>query len=67
MATLPTDRLTGWKAIAAYLRVDVRTARRWEAERALPVHRLPGDSRSPVWADPSERTRWLAIPEPATA
>jgi tetratricopeptide (TPR) repeat protein len=67
MATLPTDRLTGWKAIAAYLRVDVRTARRWEAERALPVHRLPGDSRSPVWADPSELTRWLASPEPQPA
>jgi tetratricopeptide (TPR) repeat protein len=62
MATLQTDRLTGWKAIAAFLKVDVRTARRWEAERALPVHRLPGDSRSPVWADPAELARWLAGP-----
>jgi tetratricopeptide (TPR) repeat protein len=58
-----TDRLNGWKAIAAFLRVDVRTARRWEAERALPVHRLPGDSRSPVWADPAELHAWMA-PEP---
>jgi hypothetical protein len=33
----------------------------------LQTDRLPGDSRSPVWADPSERTRWLAIPEAATA
>jgi tetratricopeptide (TPR) repeat protein len=70
MATLGIDRLNGWKAIAAYLRVDVRTARRWEAERALPVHRLPGDSRSPVWADPAELAAWLArppAPDPAKA
>lgn len=64
MATLQTDRLSGWKAIAAFLKVDVRTARRWEAERALPVHRLPGDARSPVWADPAELARWLAGAEP---
>lgn len=57
-----TGRLTGWKAIAAHLGVDVRTARRWEAERGLPVHRLPGDSRSPVWADPAELRAWLAPP-----
>ncbi|MFN3370577.1 MAG: tetratricopeptide repeat protein [Sphingomonadaceae bacterium] len=55
-------RLTGWKAIAAFLSVDVRTARRWEGERGLPVHRLPGDSRSPVWADPAELRQWMAAP-----
>jgi tetratricopeptide (TPR) repeat protein len=65
MATLQTDRIQGWKAIAAFLKVDVRTARRWEAERALPVHRLPGDSRSPVWADPAELVAWLAGPAEA--
>ena len=60
--TDPRRRLKGWKAIAAFLKVDVRTARRWEAERALPVHRLPGDSRSPVWADPAELSAWLVGP-----
>jgi tetratricopeptide (TPR) repeat protein len=73
MASAGIDRLNGWKAIAAFLKVDVRTARRWEAERALPVHRLPGDSRSPVWADPAELSAWLVGPgsaapaEPAAA
>lgn len=57
-----TGRLTGWKAIAAHLGVDVRTARRWEEERRLPVHRLPGDSRSPVWADPAELDTWMRDP-----
>lgn len=60
-------RLTGWKAIAAVLKVDVRTARRWERERGLPVRRLPGDSRSPVWADPAELAAWLARPAAADA
>ncbi len=59
MTSVDHPRLQGWKAIAAFLKVDVRTARRWEAERALPVHRLPGDSRSPVWADVSELGEWL--------
>ena len=61
------DRIIGWKAIAGFLGCDVRTARRWEAERALPVRRLPGDNRSPVWADPAELRAWLAGPplEPA--
>ncbi|WP_448577994.1 hypothetical protein, partial [Thermaurantiacus sp.] len=59
MTRVDHPRLQGWKAIAAFLKVDVRTARRWEAERALPVHRLPGDSRSPVWADAAEVGEWL--------
>lgn len=57
-----TGRLTGWKAIAAHLGVDVRTARRWEEERGLPVRRLPGDNRSPVWADPRELDSWMRDP-----
>ncbi|MFN3287776.1 MAG: hypothetical protein ACK40H_04950, partial [Sphingomonadaceae bacterium] len=61
------ERLIGWKRIAAHLGCDVRTARRWEAERGLPVHRLPGDARSAVWADPAELGRWLAGQPPAAA
>jgi tetratricopeptide (TPR) repeat protein len=60
-------RLTGWKAIAGFLAVDVRTARRWEAERGLPVHRLPGAGRSAVWADPGELRGWMSGPPAGVA
>jgi tetratricopeptide (TPR) repeat protein len=67
MARDGDDRLIGWKAISAFLGCDARTARRWEAERGLPVNRLPGDARSPVWADRAVLRAWLAAtpPEPA--
>lgn len=52
-------RLDNWKAIAAYLNKDVRTAIRWEKERHLPVHRLPGQKRSAVYAWTSEIDSWL--------
>lgn len=35
-------RLDSWKEIAAYLCRGERTVKRWERERSLPVHRLPG-------------------------
>ena len=35
-------RLDSWKAIAGHLGRDVRTVLRWEKERGLPVHRVPG-------------------------
>ena len=53
------SRLDTWKQIAEYLKKDVRTVKRWEAERGLPVHRLPGAKRSSVYAWPSEIDRWL--------
>src|ERR1700760_3226767 len=46
-------RLRGWKEIARHLRADERTVRRWET-RGLPVHRVPGEGRSSVFADPAE-------------
>jgi tetratricopeptide (TPR) repeat protein len=52
-------RLVGWKAIGQFLECTARTAMRWEAERGMPVHRVPGDSRSLVWASPLELTEWL--------
>jgi tetratricopeptide (TPR) repeat protein len=55
-----TARLGGWKAIGRYLACTERTARRWEEQRQLPVHRIPGGSRQAVWADPAELDRWLA-------
>ncbi|MBV8403219.1 MAG: tetratricopeptide repeat protein [Gammaproteobacteria bacterium] len=56
-------RLIGWKAIGQSLRCTERTARRWEAYRGMPVHRIPGGGRSSVWASPEELTSWLqALP-----
>jgi len=56
-------RLIGWKAIGQFLRCTERTARRWEADRGMPVHRIPGGGRSPVWASTDELSAWLrALP-----
>jgi len=52
-------RLDSWKEIAEFLRVDVRTARRWEKQRALPVRRVPGGGRSTLYAYISEIENWL--------
>jgi tetratricopeptide (TPR) repeat protein len=52
-------RLTGWKTIGQHLGCSSRTAMCWEAEREMPIHRLPGGSRSSVWANPDELTAWL--------
>lgn len=57
--TLEPRRLDSWKEIAEYLDRDVRTAIRWEHERGLPVHRMPGTKRSSVFALPGEIDRWL--------
>ena len=53
-------RLVGWKRIAAYLSCSERTARRWETEENLPVHRQQHASKSTVYALPSELDAWLA-------
>jgi tetratricopeptide (TPR) repeat protein len=56
-------RLIGWKSIGQFLGCTERTARRWEADRALPVHRIPGGGRGSVWAYPDELSAWLqALP-----
>ena len=52
-------RLTSWKEIAAFFERDERTVRRWEKERSLPVHRLPGGSRGSVFAYADELSAWL--------
>jgi tetratricopeptide (TPR) repeat protein len=53
-------RLVGWKAIGVFLGRDQRTVRRWEAERGLPVYRVPGGGGATVWALPDELRAWLA-------
>jgi Tol biopolymer transport system component len=62
---MPRDqtRLESWKEIAAYLNREVRTARRWEKERGLPVHRIPG-KRSGVYALAPEIDGWLKTKAP---
>ncbi|HWX69878.1 MAG TPA: tetratricopeptide repeat protein [Steroidobacteraceae bacterium] len=61
-------QLIGWKAIGQYLRCTERTARRWEADRGMPVHRIPGGGRSSVWATPGELSAWLqALPSEVQA
>jgi len=52
-------RLDTWKEIARYLNRDLRTVRRWEKERGLPVHRVPGGGIRAVYAFRDEVDSWL--------
>ncbi len=52
-------RLDSWKEIAAFFDRDERTVKRWEKERSLPVHRLPGGSRARVFAFTQELSVWM--------
>src|SRR5262249_49261070 len=54
----PERRLDSWKEIAAFFERDERTVRRWEKERGLPIHRIPGN-RGSVYAIPAELMAWL--------
>lgn len=53
-----SDRLDSWKEIAAYLKRDVTTVRRWEKREGLPVHRHLHDRRESVYAYRNEVDRW---------
>ena len=53
------ERIDSWKDISAYLGRDVSTVIRWEKERGLPVHRIPGGQRHGVFAYRQELDRWL--------
>ncbi len=61
-------RLESWKEIGAYLQRNAVTARRWEKEEGLPVHRHSHKRRSSVYAYASEIDAWRAsrkaVPEP---
>jgi hypothetical protein len=56
---LARKRLDSWKEIAVFFARAERTVKRWEAERGLPVHRVPGKSRSAVFAYSDELSDWL--------
>jgi len=68
-----TDRLDSWKEIAAYLKRDERTVRRWERE-GLPVHRHMHKKQASIYAHKAEIDVWwnngrqrLEPPEPTRA
>ncbi len=60
MSGTRSDILQGWKEIAGYLSRDVRTVRRWEEQRGLPVRRMPGSGRANVYAVVSDLDHWLS-------
>jgi len=51
------ERLESWKAIAAYLKRDESTVRRWERE-GLPIHRHLHAKKASVYAYSSEIDLW---------
>jgi tetratricopeptide (TPR) repeat protein len=55
-------RIDSWKEIAAFFGRDERTVKRWEKDRSLPVHRVPGSQRGGVFAYTEELTNWLNSP-----
>lgn len=57
-------RLDGWKSIASHFGRDRTTVIRWAAERAMPIHRIPGGTRGSVYALTEELDAWLASAQP---
>ena len=55
---ISSETLDSWKAIAAHLRRDVRTVMRWELDRGMPVHRVPGGGKPGVYALKAELDDW---------
>ena len=53
------ERLHSWKAIANYLGRSEKTARRWEENESLPVHRLLHEKRGSVYAFQGQLDAWL--------
>lgn len=52
------NQLRGWKEIAGFLETSVSSAVRWEDQRGLPVHRLPGEGKEAVFAFRDEIELW---------
>lgn len=57
---MDSDRLSGWKEIAAHLRRSVRAAQRWEHELGLPVKRVKTVAGQVVFASRADLDAWLA-------
>ncbi len=60
-------RLNSWKEIAAFFGKDERTVKRWESIRGLPIRRVPGGTRTSVFAYVSELEAWLSAPRAPAA
>ena len=54
------ERLDSWKRIAAYLKRDESTVRRWEKE-GLPVHRHAHKKKATIYAYMSEIDGWWSV------
>ncbi|MES2394028.1 MAG: tetratricopeptide repeat protein [Acidobacteriota bacterium] len=52
------ERIDSWKGVAAFLSRDRRTVQRWEKDRGLPVHRVPGGNGT-IFAFKTELKAWL--------
>ncbi|MGC1106897.1 MAG: hypothetical protein WA876_10185 [Candidatus Acidiferrales bacterium] len=61
-----SDRLDSWKAIALYLKRDVRTVQRWEATEGLPVYRHQHSKLGSVYAHKSEIDAWWEARQPVS-
>lgn len=59
-STNQSNELAGWKVIANYLQVSVRTAQNFEKEYGLPVRRKFG-IKAPVYAFVSEVDEWVEV------
>ena len=55
----PVKTLVSWKEIAVFLNHSESTVKRWERDRGLPVHRIPGGERGGVFAYSAELAEWL--------
>jgi tetratricopeptide (TPR) repeat protein len=55
----PVRTLVSWKEIAVFLNHSESTVKRWERDRGLPVHRIPGGERGGVFAYSGELVDWL--------
>jgi len=61
------NRLDSWKEIAAYLKRDIRTVQRWEANEGLPVHRKHHAKLGSVYAFERELDAWWSEGRAAVA
>ena len=55
-----SERLDSWKRVAAYLKRDESTVRRWENE-GLPVHRHAHKKKATIYAYTSEIDAWWNV------
>jgi hypothetical protein len=59
-ALQPSEHLWGWKAIARFLNMSVRSVQRWEREAKLPICRLKTGNRPLPYALKGELSAWIS-------